>query len=47
MTQSLTLAIGETQILDVLGILRCLRGNHPRLGMPEAGYRQVIEAHQP
>ena len=35
------------QYLDVLGILRCLRGNHPRLGMKEAGYRQVIEAHRP
>lgn len=32
---------------DVLGVLRCLRGTHPKLGMPEAGYRQVIEAHQP
>ena len=32
---------------DVLAVLRCLRGTHPLRGMPEPGFRQVMEAHRP
>lgn len=32
----------SNQFLDVLGVTRALRGLHPRLGMHEPSYRQVI-----
>lgn len=35
------------QFADVMGVMRCLRGLHPRMGMQEAGYRRVISLEQP
>lgn len=31
------------QFTDVLGIVRALRGLHPAVGMPEPGYRQLLQ----